>query len=161
MGLDMYLTAKKHTYLSPYENDPDYVPHRKRDALENAICDIQLPEAFDPYGSRTFECTALYWRKANAIHQWFVDKVQNGEDNCGSYSVSHEQLTDLRDTLREVMADMGKAKELLPPQEGFFFGSTDYDEWYWQDIEYTEKKLSAILRLPDLDTWYFEYQASW
>lgn len=161
MGLDMYLTAKKHTYLSEYENDPDYVPYRKKDALEDAICDIQLPEVFDQYGGRSFECTAMYWRKANAIHQWFVDNIQNGEDNCASYSVSPEQLTDLRDTLRKVMADMQNAQELLPTQEGFFFGNTEYNEWYWQDIEYTEDRLSAILRMPDLREWHFEYQASW
>ena len=23
------------------------------------------------------------WRKANAIHKWFVDNVQDGVDDCG------------------------------------------------------------------------------
>ena len=36
-----------------------------------------------------------YWRKANAIHKWFVDNVQNGEDDCGDYSVSKELLEEL------------------------------------------------------------------
>lgn len=36
-----------------------------------------------------------YWRKANAIHKWFVDNVQNGEDDCGDYSVSKELLEKL------------------------------------------------------------------
>lgn len=36
-----------------------------------------------------------YWRKANAIHKWFVDNVQNGEDDCDDYSVSKELLEEL------------------------------------------------------------------
>lgn len=36
-----------------------------------------------------------YWRKANQIHKWFVDNVQDGEDDCGDYEVSEEQLRDL------------------------------------------------------------------
>lgn len=36
-----------------------------------------------------------YWRKANQIHKWFVDNVQGGEDDCGNYEVSEEQLRDL------------------------------------------------------------------
>lgn len=36
-----------------------------------------------------------YWRKANAIHKWFVDNVQKGEDDCGRYEVSKENLEEL------------------------------------------------------------------
>lgn len=36
-----------------------------------------------------------YWRKANQIHKWFVDNVQNGEDDCGVYPVTFDQLTAL------------------------------------------------------------------
>ena len=33
-----------------------------------------------------------YWRKANQIHKWFVDNVQDGVDDCGEYKVTKEQL---------------------------------------------------------------------
>ena len=39
----------------------------------------------------------IYWRKANAIHKWFVENVQEGVDDCGEYEVTVEQLTELRD----------------------------------------------------------------
>ena len=46
----------------------------------------------------------------------------------------------------KVIGDNTTAKEILPTQSGFFFGSEDYNEWYLQDIEYTigviEKALS-------------------
>jgi hypothetical protein len=35
----------------------------------------------------------------------------------------------------------GVAKELLPTQAGFFFGSTDYDEYYYEDLVYTRDLL--------------------
>ena len=114
---------------------------------------------------------AMYWRKANAIHKWFVDNVQYGEDDCGSYEVTVEQLKELRKTckkvlrstklievtevdpygdaafpVRKVLEDTSVAEELLPTQEGFFFGGTEYDEYYWNDLEMTVRGIDAIMR---------------
>lgn len=44
-----------------------------------------------------------YWRKANAIHNWFVTNVQNGKDDCDEYRVSKKQLEALRDACRTVI----------------------------------------------------------
>ena len=38
-----------------------------------------------------------YWRKANAVHNWFVDNVQDGNDGCKHYWVSKEDLQKLLD----------------------------------------------------------------
>jgi len=38
-----------------------------------------------------------------------------------------------------------EAKTLLPRQEGFFFGSYEYDEYYWLDIQDTIEQLEKIL----------------
>jgi len=46
--------------------------------------------------------------------------------------------------------------ELLPPSEGFFFGSSDIDDYYWQDLEYTVEQLKDI----DKEE-YFTYIASY
>ena len=120
--------------------------------------------------------TAIYWRKANAIHEWFVDNVQYGEDDCGTYEVEVEQLIKLRDTCNKVInashlvpgklyagtqykngkekrlyedglvvEDPSVAKELLPTSDGFFFGGTDYDEWYINDLKRTVAGIDAIL----------------
>ena len=58
------------------------------------------------------------------------------------------------------MKDHSRAEELLPAQSGFFFGSTEYDEWYYQDLEYTIPLLKKILKDAP-KTWEFEYRASW
>ena len=102
----------------------------------------------------------MYWRKANAIHNWFVTNCQGGRDECQLTYVSREDLTKLRDLCREVLAS--KCAEKLPPTSGFFFGSTDVDDGYYADLERTASELSEILDNSDAyKEWDFFYQASW
>jgi hypothetical protein len=49
----------------------------------------------------------------------------------------------------------------LPPREGFFFGGTDIDEWYWNDLKSTIAQLERVLTLPEFDNLSFYYQSSW
>jgi hypothetical protein len=88
-----------------------------------------------------------------------VDNCQNGEDDCREAYVSRERLTELRDLCKEVIADHSKADELLPTQQGFFFGSQEYDEGYFSDLELTVKILENALSMSD--EWDFGYQSSW
>ena len=150
MGLDMYLTAKR--YISKYNpKDADV---------------LQLVNAIDFGFSgevREVSFDAMYWRKANAIHHWFVNKVQDGVDNCAEYNVITGDLKELRDICKQVLADPSKADELLPPQSGFFFGSTEVDEWYLDDLKYTVERLDVLLDLPQVKEHNinFYYSSSW
>lgn len=168
MGLDMYLSAKK--YVSKYgfngggwENrtpNPEFEEITQKSGLQSFCEDPSV----NIYGA-TVSVNAAYWRKANQIHQWFVNNVQDGNDNCGEYYVSDEQLEELRSVCNEILANRGDtsfAEDLLPPAEGFFFGSTDFDEWYYQDIEYTAERLKEILEMKENDhNVSFYYQSSW
>lgn len=129
-----------------------------------------------------------YWRKANAIHRWFVDNVQDGEDDCGEYYVSHEKLAELVELCKDVVSkaimlegeivngytfdkngkkpiivkgkNIVNKKEIasiLPAQEGFFFGSTDYDEYYLEDMKRTVEILKPLLK----EKGDFYYHSSW
>ena len=102
-----------------------------------------------------------YWRKANAIHKWFVDNVQNGVDDCGEYKVTKEQLIELRDTCNDVLKEPNLAEHLLPTQSGFFFGGTDYGDGYVWDLENTVHIINEILENKSycLDDLY--YSSSW
>jgi hypothetical protein len=184
MGLDMYLktSSKRIAYMA---NDTS-----------------------DALGAHYAKAgTAIYWRKANAIHRWFVENVQDGVDDCGIYPVEAEDLVKLHDACREVLEstrlvdadvkvgerlengrfipilkrgkrleDTAKAREILPTADGFFFGSTDYDQWYWLELEETMKKTALILDCLEPDgefpwrvthrdepDWFvnFEYTSSW
>ena len=98
-----------------------------------------------------------YWRKANQIHNWFVKNVQDGTDDCGEYEVSTDQLESLINDCKLILADHSLAKEILPTQDDFFFGGTEYDEYYFQDLENTVKELTPLLK----ETGDFYYRSSW
>ena len=149
MGLDMYLNAKR--YLWSIGDRPDA-------EIAKDISD-RFPELGE---ARVKEITAEvgYWRKANAIHKWFVDNVQDGVDECQESYVSREALEKLLETVNTVMTKRSEATKLLPPASGFFFGSTDIDQYYWDDLEHTKKVLENLLR-EDFKDWEFYYRASW
>jgi hypothetical protein len=154
MGLDMYLSAKK--YLSKYFDAEDT-------GKINAINDIfgLVGEEDGDYGAQEVTFRIAYWRKANAIHQWFVDNVQDGVDECQETFVPREKLQELMELCEAIIANPKKAKENLPTASGFFFGSTDYDEWYIRDVGFTADRLRKILNDEALKKCDFYYQSSW
>lgn len=154
MGLDMYLSAKK--YMSKYFDSADV----ERIEKINDLFGVTGIEDGD-YGAEEVKFRVAYWRKANAIHDWFVQNVQDGRDECQEAWVSREQLQELIEVCKTVIADMKKAEELLPTRSGFFFGGTDYDEWYKGDLEYTAERLEKILKDPAFEKADFYYQSSW
>jgi hypothetical protein len=148
----MYLYAE--TYVSGYEFSKKEVKTRYHALVEQFgvgdFVEQGTPGAFVKF-------TVAYWRKANAIHGWFVENVQGGEDECRPHRVGKEELKELREMCRHALT--ARDPSLLKPKEGFFFGSYDIDEWYWQDIESTVKQLDRVLEMPE--EWGFEYQSSW
>lgn len=156
MGLDMYMRAKRYISENFVDGDKD-----RGQTIQNLFPELESFSDRWERGSvvKQVEVEVGYWRKANAIHKWFVDNVQGGTDDCGSYSVDREQLKELRTLCQSVLDDTTLAPELLPAQSGFFFGSTTYDEHYFFDIEDTIKQVDAALALPD--SWDFEYHSSW
>jgi hypothetical protein len=164
MGLDMYLHAKKYVEKIDWkklnELDLDMDSKEAFNPLWKDIVDVaELNDvATDIYGVNV-EVTCAYWRKSNQIHKWFVDNVQGGVDDCGNYYVSHEKLKELREACRQAL--FAKDPSILPPQSGFFFGSYDIDEWYWNDIKSTIKKLDRIFALPEMSNLSFYYTSSW
>jgi hypothetical protein len=165
MGLDMYLHAKKYVekinWQTLQNNDelsmdsPEVVNPLWTEIVNTAqMSDV----AVDIYGVNV-DVTCAYWRKANQIHAWFVDNVQQGNDDCGEYYVSHEKLKELLDLVNKALAE--RNPNLLQPRAGFFFGSYDIDEWYWNDLKNTKTKLDRIFALPEMSKLSFYYTSSW
>jgi hypothetical protein len=100
-----------------------------------------------------------YWRKANQIHRWFVENVQDGVDNCGEYTVTREKLDELLTNVYYVLKKPEQAKDILPSQPGFFFGQYEYNDWYMQDINDTKHILEEVLSDKSTDSW--TYHSSW
>lgn len=195
MGLDMFLKRGKKIPKR------DFSHIRKLDEL---VCEYEDELVIEAYKDYVIECgvnftwhsffeEVVYWRKANAIHKWFVDNVQYGEDDCDNYEVSKENIESLLNICKEVLENVkvedgkvengytwspttGKVinyedgrvitnpevcKKLLPTKEGFFFGATEYNEYYLQDLEYTVKELEKILKEFDFENNYLVYTSSW
>lgn len=106
------------------------------------------------------DCISWYWRKANQIHNWMVNNVQGGNDDCGLYEVSIDQILKLHKEIVFAMAT--KDTSNLPPTSGFFFGSTEVDQWYWENLADTKKYLEEMQDLfeDNTDTQFF-YCSSW
>lgn len=104
--------------------------------------------------------TVIYWRKANQIHGWFDRLIEEGIENCEYHPVSKCDLEDLLTTCNKVLANKESAPELLPVCEGFFFGGTNYDDWYFEDVAYTAEQIRGILDSYDASEDFF-YRAWW
>ena len=156
MGLDMYLSGKR--YISKHFNEGDT---EQAEAIQKLFPELEGREGRwgDASPVKEVAIEVGYWRKANQIHDWFVNNVQGGEDECRAHRVGREQLQELKDTCLAVLDNRSLAKELLPSASGFFFGGTDYDEWYFSQLESTIKIIDECLELPD--SWDFEYCSSW
>jgi hypothetical protein len=221
MGLDMYLQKAKRVkdvsveQLVHLNNYFDYLERPEDcqkfsmeewcgdelgnvnvDLIEDYIAEyIQRYSSWDEekrYGYKTIFQQIAVWRKANHIHKWFVDNVQDGIDNCESYEVTEKHLQELLNicvrvkkasklvkgkiqngytyangkmitnfTYGEYIDDPSVAKELLPTDEGFFFGSTNYDQWYMEDVDYTINILNKILKETDFQKEIVIYSSSW
>lgn len=134
-----------------------------------------------------------YWRKANAIHKWFVEHIQDGEDDCDYHrEVTMDDLMDLQEACAAVLesavlvngrvkngyrwTDKGEepiyedgkivlnpevCRRVLPSTSGFFFGNTEYNEWYVEDIKHTYELVTKLLEETDFDTQQIYYCSSW
>lgn len=100
-----------------------------------------------------------YWRKSNQIHAWFVDNCQDGVDDCKPYYVDIEQIKELLSLCEAVTKE--KDPSLLPSRGGFFFGSTDADEYYYDDIKRTSRELRKIIREYEEYEFSIFYESSW
>ena len=151
MGLDMYLN--KHTYVQQWQ----HIEEDKQYKVE--VTKGGQPTHINPKKVKYIIEEAGYWRKANQIHQWFVDNVQKGVDDCGDYYVDTDDLEKLLDACEKVKADHSLADTLLPSASGFFFGTTEYDEWYFNSIDNTIEILKEALA-DESDSSYY-YSSSW
>tara|TARA_R110002126_G_scaffold14054_14_gene59814 strand:+ start:181 stop:630 length:450 start_codon:yes stop_codon:yes gene_type:complete len=149
----MYLTASK--YVGGWEHTPD----EERESFRQVLSAINMQESVVTEGAPALDVKINigYWRKANAIHNWFVQNTQGGKDECQPSYVARNQLAELKDLCIKAIAT--KDTKELQPKQGFFFGTYEIDDYYWADLRETIDIVSKALALND--TYGFEYRASW
>lgn len=97
------------------------------------------------------KCSEIgYFRKVNFLVKFFKKK---GFDvpNQIPLVIKREDAEELLSKCEEVLKDHSKGPELLPTMSGFFFGSTDYDDYYYDDVEAVRDYVKDKL-LPEFDT---------
>lgn len=190
MGLDMYLNE---THYVGLDFEKEGFPRKLADVDFSAVS-----PRIDAEKVSEIEVQVGYWRKANAIHNWFVQELADGIDECQKIPVELDDLKRLLATVNKVLdnvkVEAGQVangqhagpdtggqwitnwidgdvitnpevcERLLPSTSGFFFGGTDYDQFYLEDLKYTKELIEGIVsdcekyddKYPD-----FYYQASW
>ena len=129
-----------------------------------------VDDSFDGMKLNYMEFEGAYWRKAKQIHKWFVENVQNDEDDCGNYYLDSGKLDELYNLCNKVI--IGKqtlennsvAMDLLPCQDGFYFeydDETNYDEYYYEQIEETIEFIDKLKSNKYYNSFEFTYNSSW
>ncbi len=150
MGLDMYLTGKIPIFSMSVHNQQ----------LISECLEKVIPETKN-FEMMTVEYQLAYWRKANAIHNWFVENIQEGKDECQKVDVTIDQLKKLLNVVNKVIENPELGPSLLPTKKGFFFGSYDYGECFMEDCKTTKIMIESIVNNDRFKSWSISYQSSW
>lgn len=221
MGLDMYLYKGKRIKgltVQEMHNIEQYLDWRDCYVDECSLeeyCFLK-EEDINQEHVKLYETSGIklhnvgYWRKANQIHNWFVNNVQNGYDDCEYYEATKLQLEELLEICKmvvlkaiigegivfnystfkenekevikrgyivkenkskhsmidvfskgQVILNSDEIAKLLPTTEGFFFGNTNYDMNYLEDVKNTIELLEEVLSTTDFDNEIIIYTSSW
>lgn len=141
MGLDIHIDLANRKELEEVQaknkaiserNDKAYQEHGEKAQYEAAI-------ELNPKNS-------FYFRKFNALVEWANNNVGNVE-NCESVELTRTHIELLQNTLNNLTPENCATK--FPTCEGFFFGSQEYDQWYWEDVESAKEMCAEILETAD------------
>ena len=143
MGLDMYLSRKKYV-------GANYEHRQVKGEIKINIGDKELPIDFNKVSY--IEEEVGYWRKANQIHNWFVENCQDGVDNCSEYWIPLKKLEELLNICKEI-----KEKAIL--KEGKITNGYKGTENGWEPIledgKYIENKEVCEKLLPTTSGCFF------
>lgn len=107
------------------------------------------------------EMPIVQWRKANAVHRWFLNRLGLDEN----FNIGHDTPEFGMDVLEELKSDCEAALnndpvalQKLEPMGGFFFGSRDRDAMWEDDLKFTINKIDD-LRHKNINV--FKYECWW
>lgn len=101
---------------------------KRLEECDDADIQYWVNEIIDSYASHE----DMYYRKVNFLYAFFSEKLDNEE--CLVTRHDCEQIIKYGELILE-NKDLDLAKRLLPTQSGFFFGSTEYDDYYFMDVK--------------------------
>lgn len=128
MGLDIYFHRTTRKAWEAYNKEVEDYRAKTKEEREKA----DYPE---------LDCEDCgYFRKTNFLLPFFG----YGED-CTYHPVAREEIEELADRCGRVLENHDLGDDLLPTQSGFFFGDTEYDDYYLDDVKYVKEWAEEFL----------------
>lgn len=181
MGLDMYLTKKR--YVKNWEHDTKNDWHLvltnngEEVKEESPIYEVVYEAGYwrkanhihawfvDNCGGGVDECQPMYVdvEQLQELREKCVEVLKTADVARGKVLTGYSFKNGVKEPMYEdglVVTNPEEVAKVLPTSEGFFFGSTEYDQWYLRDCEDTINIINRALR-GSLDNCEFEYRASW
>jgi hypothetical protein len=84
----------------------------------------------------------MYYRKVNFLYAYFADRLDN--EQCIVTLADCKKIIKYAETILETR-DTDLAAKLLPTQSGFFFGSTEYNDYYFDDVRDVLEQFSEYI----------------
>lgn len=172
MGLDMYLTG--HYYI--WSEDRENIDVKGIDLHGFKLKNIEIELGYwrkanhihkwfvDNIQKGIDECQESYVSKddlrkllSHCKKVLEKSKLKKGMVRNGYKFEGNKKIPIMTDG--KLIKDSKTAEELLPTVSGFFFGNTDYNEYYFRDIEDTIKIIEKALKLPK--GWSIYYNSNW
>lgn len=160
MGLDMYLYARQYVSRKDWDNKVGEYEYATNPAFQAIVDALDMNDLVDSeWSGMNVQVPVGYWRKANAIHGWIVENCADGVDECQDIYISREKAEELVALCKMTLDVPSMAGSVLPPKQGFFFGSYDIDEYYKWDLEHTIEVFEKVLKSDKVES--IIYRASW
>ena len=87
------------------------------------------------------------WRKFNALQNYMEINFGKGTDiNCKDIELGREDVRNLLSILIQVSDDHSLAEKLFPNTTGFFYGSQEYDESYFDEVDRSIETFRTALK---------------
>ena len=152
MGLDQFISATIH------------VPAQKvGDVIEDNPILKKLVD--DQFSLASVNFKLGQFRKFNALHGYIESRI-GGVENLQDIHIN-EIIDELYEDCKIILATKdskdGNADAIkrMPPTEGFFFGSTEVDSWYYSDVKELYDLLADLIKLSEIEGISFYYTAWW
>ncbi len=107
--------------------------------------DQQITVGYKDYNEKQYT-----YRKVNFLRGYLIKNTDlTEESNTETVDVSIEIIKKLYKKCNDVLENKVLAEDELPVKVGPFFGTHDYGEWYFEDVEEVKNDLEEILANED------------
>lgn len=144
---DAYTAFKKSLGKIPYYKQYDYF-HMSR-FNEKVLTIDEVEKLLEKDKQWMYKVSDAYFRKVNFIYEFFEEDINHDNELALVNAEDIQRLINVcKDTLdahkKNDAEGMAYAMANLPTRSGFFFGSTEYDDWYWNDVKDCIKQMKQL-----------------